>query len=225
MWMECISDQAYSTREKLAADIVRILREELAFLLSAGASLVQFDEPVLSEVVFTGAKTQRSFMCGVLSEKGDATSGLAFARDLVNAVVDGYAAERTAVHVCCGNWTRAESACLSGSYAPLVETLGAFRVGTFFLELCTPRAGDYRGSRGVAGRPPERRRRRQPETRPHRSGRRDHGANRACNFSVRIRADIGPPELRICHFRGQPGELCRRGPGKTCQFGESGEKI
>src|SRR5215470_14317565 len=56
MWMECISDKAYVTREELAADIVRILREELRDLLSGGAALVQFDEPVLTEVVFTGAK-------------------------------------------------------------------------------------------------------------------------------------------------------------------------
>jgi hypothetical protein len=31
--------------------------------------LVQLDEPVLAEVVFTGAKATR-FMCGALSEKG-----------------------------------------------------------------------------------------------------------------------------------------------------------
>jgi 5-methyltetrahydropteroyltriglutamate--homocysteine methyltransferase len=57
MWMECISDKAYGSREELAGDIVQILREELHDLLSAGAALVQFDEPVLTEVVFTGAKT------------------------------------------------------------------------------------------------------------------------------------------------------------------------
>jgi 5-methyltetrahydropteroyltriglutamate--homocysteine methyltransferase len=55
MWMECISDNAYRSREHIAEDIVRVLREELADLLAAGVSMVQFDEPVLSEVVFTGA--------------------------------------------------------------------------------------------------------------------------------------------------------------------------
>ena len=57
MWMECISDRAYRSREHLAEDVVRVLREELHFLLAAGASLVQLDEPVLTEVVFTGAKS------------------------------------------------------------------------------------------------------------------------------------------------------------------------
>jgi len=51
MWMECISDRAYEDREALATDIVRVLREEAHFLLAAGVSLVQFDEPVLTEVV------------------------------------------------------------------------------------------------------------------------------------------------------------------------------
>ena len=142
MWMECISDRAYETRETLATDIVRVLREELAFLLAGGAALVQFDEPVLSEVVFTGAKTQRSFMCGALSEKGDPAVELAFARDLLNAVVAGFPHERTAVHMCRGNWTADESTCLAGDYAPLVDTLAAMNVGTYFLELCTPRAGE-----------------------------------------------------------------------------------
>src|SRR5690606_26066991 len=38
MWMECISDRAYANREDLAKDVVRVLREELAFLLAAGAA-------------------------------------------------------------------------------------------------------------------------------------------------------------------------------------------
>src|SRR5947209_18951300 len=37
MWMECISDKAYATREELAGDIVLILREELHALSSAVA--------------------------------------------------------------------------------------------------------------------------------------------------------------------------------------------
>jgi len=149
MWMECISDNAYRSREHIAQDIVRVLREELAELLAAGVSMVQFDEPVLSEVVFTGAKTQRSFMCGALSEKGDAQRELAFARDLVNALAQGFPVERIGLHMCRGNWTRDEDACLSGSYAPLVATLREFEVGTLFLELCTPRAGEMAILRGL----------------------------------------------------------------------------
>ncbi|OZI77210.1 5-methyltetrahydropteroyltriglutamate--homocysteine methyltransferase [Bordetella genomosp. 12] len=142
MWMECISDRAYDNREALAADIVRVLREELAEALDAGATLVQLDEPVLSEVVFAGAKNKRSFMCGALSESLAPADELAFARDLLNAVLDGMPQERTALHVCRGNWTPDESVALSGDYAPLLPTLAQVRVGAYLLEMCTPRAGD-----------------------------------------------------------------------------------
>ena len=142
MWMECISEQVYSSREQIAADIVRVLREELIDLLDAGAALVQFDEPVLSEVVFSGPKNKRSFMCGALSESLGSAHELGFAKSLMNAVTAGLAKERIGIHVCRGNWTTDESVALSGSYAPLVETLAGMNVGAYLLEMCTPRAGE-----------------------------------------------------------------------------------
>ena len=142
MWMECISDRAYANREDLSRDIVRVLREEIACLLAAGTAMVQLDEPVLSEIVFSGPANQRSFMCGALSAKSDSPIELAFARDLVNAVTAGFPRERIALHMCRGNWTADESKALSGDYRPLVDTLGQMQVGTLLLELCTPRAGE-----------------------------------------------------------------------------------
>ena len=142
MWMECLSERAYDTREQLAEDIVTALRAELASLIEAGVTLVQFDEPVLSEVVFSGPKSRPSFMCGALSESREPAHELGFARDLVNAVVDGMPRERTALHVCRGNWTPDESVALTGSYEPLLATLQAMKVGAYLLEMCTPRAGE-----------------------------------------------------------------------------------
>ena len=142
MWMECISDRAYRSREALAVDVVRVLREEIAFLLAAGTSLIQLDEPVLAEVVYSGPKKRRSFMCGALSETNDPQSELAFARELINSACDGFPRERLALHMCRGNWTPNESAALAGDYTPLVPTLAGLKVGTLLLELCTPRAGE-----------------------------------------------------------------------------------
>ena len=145
MWMECLSDRAYASREVLAEDIVRILREELADLLRSGVALVQFDEPVLSEVVFARAKAGsggRSFMCGALGEKKPINEELAFARDLMNAVVAGFPRERTAMHVCRGNWSPDESVALAGDYRALLPHFKQLDVGTFMLELATPRAGE-----------------------------------------------------------------------------------
>jgi 5-methyltetrahydropteroyltriglutamate--homocysteine methyltransferase len=45
------------------------------------------------------------------------------------------------MHVCRGNWTPDESAALHGDYEPLLTLLSELKVGTLFLELCTPRAG------------------------------------------------------------------------------------
>jgi 5-methyltetrahydropteroyltriglutamate--homocysteine methyltransferase len=142
MWMECISDQAYRSREHLAEDIVRVLREELHGLLAAGAALVQLDEPVLSEVVMTGATRQRTFMCGALSEKGDPRVELAFAAALIGQVVAGLPRARLALHVCRGNWTPDERVALSGDYRPLLRFFSDLPVGALLLEMATPRAGE-----------------------------------------------------------------------------------
>ncbi len=142
MWLECVSDQAYPDREALARDIVAVLREEAEYLLAAGAALVQFDEPVLTEVVFTRPKTGRTFMCGALGERREPGEELAFAGGLIRAVLDGLPRERVALHVCRGNWSRDESVALTGPYTPLVPLLATLPVGTFFLELATPRAGE-----------------------------------------------------------------------------------
>jgi 5-methyltetrahydropteroyltriglutamate--homocysteine methyltransferase len=149
MWLECVSDRAYTNRETLASDIVRVLREELACLLAAGVALVQFDEPVLSEVVYSGSVSKRSFMCGALSEKNEIPAELGFARELINAVVAGFPKERLALHMCRGNWTPDEGAALSGNYTPLIETLSGLQVGSLLLELCTPRAGEMEILRAI----------------------------------------------------------------------------
>jgi 5-methyltetrahydropteroyltriglutamate--homocysteine methyltransferase len=150
MWLECVSDRAYGTRESLADDIVRILREEIEVLMAAGAALVQLDEPVLTEVVH-GRRSpgNRSFMCGALGKKRSPGEELEFARSLLVRTLEGFPRERLALHVCRGNWTRDESAALAGDYEPLVPLFSSIPVGTLFLELCTPRAGDPQVLRGL----------------------------------------------------------------------------
>ena len=51
-------------------------------------------------------------------------------------------AERVGMRICRGNWTPDESKALAGDYNPLLDTLSQLNVGTLFLELCTPRAGE-----------------------------------------------------------------------------------
>ena len=142
MWLDCLRESPYTTREELAEDVARVLREEAHHLLAAGASIVQFDEPVLTEVVHGSSRARRSFMCGALSERYDTATELGFAQELLAEVTRGLPSERLAMHVCRGNWTADESAALSGDYAPLIDLLSGVDVGTLFLELGTERAGE-----------------------------------------------------------------------------------
>ena len=88
-------------------------------------------------------------MCGALSERMEPAAELDFAAGLLADVVHGLPSERLALHVCRGNWTSDESAALSGGYGPLLDLLGQVEVGTLFLELATPRAGEAEALRDL----------------------------------------------------------------------------
>jgi methionine synthase II (cobalamin-independent) len=62
MWVGDFSGRAYGDKTEMADDVVRVLREELLELRDAGASFVQFDEPVLTEIVLSEESNRRTFM-------------------------------------------------------------------------------------------------------------------------------------------------------------------
>lgn len=62
MWVTALTRDAYGDKPVMADDIVRILREELQDLADENADFVQFDEPVLTEVVHSGEDKRRTFM-------------------------------------------------------------------------------------------------------------------------------------------------------------------
>jgi 5-methyltetrahydropteroyltriglutamate--homocysteine methyltransferase len=132
---------AYRTKEDLAEDIVRVLREELRELRAEGVDFVQFDEPVLTELVFTQGKT-RTFMCAALAARKDPAEELELAVDLLNRVVRGMGDLRIGLHVCRGNWSTKEETLLRGSYAPLAPYFERTEVRQLVLEYATERAGD-----------------------------------------------------------------------------------
>ncbi len=144
MWVEGLSQGAYPTKEELAQDVISVLREELNELIEAGADFVQFDEPVLTELVFTQKNANRTFMCGALTAKADAQEELRFATDLINEVTKAFRGHgtRIGVHVCRGNWSTQEDVLLRGPYAPLIPFLNQLDVDQLVLEYATPRAGE-----------------------------------------------------------------------------------
>ncbi len=144
MWVEGLSKEAYPTKEDLAVDIIKVLREEMEDLIAAGVEFVQFDEPVLTELVFTQKNANRTFMCGALTAKADAEEEIVFALDLMNQVTDGMLGRgtRVGVHVCRGNWSTQEQVLLKGPYYPLIPYFTQVKVDQLVLEYATPRAGE-----------------------------------------------------------------------------------
>lgn len=141
MWVPEVASLAYESKEALGEVVVKLLRDELMALVDAGCEFVQFDEPVLTELVFTQGKT-RTFMCAALASRNDPTSELEWAVELLNKVVDIPRRPRIGLHVCRGNWSVDESTLLSGSYAPLVPWFQHMNVDQLVLEYATPRAGE-----------------------------------------------------------------------------------
>ena len=62
MWVGAFSKGAYADKTEMGDDVVRILRDELLDLAAAGAAFVQFDEPVLTEIVMSEECDRRTFM-------------------------------------------------------------------------------------------------------------------------------------------------------------------
>jgi len=140
MWVKEATRSVYASKEELGEDVVAVLREEALALREAGADFIQFDEPVLTELVFTQGQT-RTFMCAALAARKDPAAELEFAVELINRVVQGLDGVRTGVHICRGNWSQNEETLLRGSYQPLVPYLERLQVQQLVLEYATPRAG------------------------------------------------------------------------------------
>ena len=143
MWLPSLSKRFYNNKEELGEDVIKILKQEIDNLVQAGVDVIQFDEPVLTEVVFSEGKT-RSFMCAALSERKDPSEELKFATNLIKSVMD-YIKEKdvlSSLHVCRGNWSKDESILLSGPYTPLVPLFEETSPDILALEFSTPRAGE-----------------------------------------------------------------------------------
>jgi 5-methyltetrahydropteroyltriglutamate--homocysteine methyltransferase len=133
-----ISDPAYPNRAVLLADLVAIVRDEVAWLIGQGVSYVQFDAPYYSH--YLDAR-QRERLRG---EGVDPDSELDQAIAGDNAVVQGLPRNQTtfALHVCRGNnqsrWYT------EGAYDAIAERLfGTLDVDTFLLEYDDERSGGF----------------------------------------------------------------------------------
>lgn len=143
MWLAPLSKNFYGSKENLGKDVIKILQKEVDNLVKEGVDIIQFDEPVLTEVVFSTGQT-RSFMCAALSEKKDPTEELNFASSLIKSIIDYVKGKNilSSVHVCRGNWSKDESILLTGPYTPLIKLFEEVLPDVLALEFSTPRAGE-----------------------------------------------------------------------------------
>lgn len=141
MWVPEVTGKHYASKEELGEHVVEILSKEVEALAREGAAFIQFDEPVLTELVFTQGQT-RTFMCAALASRKDPAEELEFAINLVNRVAAAAGRVRTGVHVCRGNWSQDETTLLQGNYRPLTSSFERMNVTQLVLEYATPRAGD-----------------------------------------------------------------------------------
>jgi 5-methyltetrahydropteroyltriglutamate--homocysteine methyltransferase len=141
-WVPGITNQVYSSRDELAQDIVKVLRTEVISLKDEGAFFIQFDEPVLMEVLYGVEASQQTFMCAALVARENPRDELLKAIELINETVKGISGVKLGIHVCRGNWSKKEEALLKGDYEPLLPFLMEMKVDQLVLEFATPRAGE-----------------------------------------------------------------------------------
>ena len=140
-WFEGLSDKVYPSSDDLARDVVRILRKEIIAEKERGVDFIQFDEPILSQVVY-GEESTETFMCAALPGGKDPAQELELAVRLMNETVEGISGVKFGVHVCRGNWSRREDVLLTGNYGPMLPYLMEMNVDQLVLEFATPRAGE-----------------------------------------------------------------------------------
>ncbi|PZD96519.1 5-methyltetrahydropteroyltriglutamate--homocysteine methyltransferase [Paenibacillus sambharensis] len=143
MWLPKLTGKVYGSKEELGQHVIEILKQEIDNLVSIGVDVIQLDEPVLTEVVFTEGKP-RSFMCAALSERKDPKEELEFAGSLIGQIMGHIDRTKTvaSLHVCRGNWSKDERILLTGPYTPLLELFAQVNPDLLTLEFSTPRAGE-----------------------------------------------------------------------------------
>lgn len=145
MWLANVSSNYYDSKEDLGEDVIKIFKKEITKLQEIGVDVIQFDEPVLTEIVFTEGRP-RTFMCASLSQRKDPTEELEFATHLIKSVMECIDKDKSiaSMHVCRGNWSKDESILLTGAYTPLIDLFANINADLLSLEFSTPRAGEIK---------------------------------------------------------------------------------
>jgi 5-methyltetrahydropteroyltriglutamate--homocysteine methyltransferase len=138
-WADGITDQAYGSREELAAEMAAITRAEIEALIAEGVQYVQLDNPGYGR--FVGGNPLRPPAVGGHGDEAD------FERMVNTDAASVAGVERPegvviGLHVCRGNQSSMWMS--EGDYQPIAERLfGTVAVDRFLLEYDDERAGGF----------------------------------------------------------------------------------
>ena len=136
-WVPGISEAAYPSTDAYMADVVDILRDEVAELVRLGADYIQVDAPEFG-MLLDPAQQEWFAHKGFEAEK-TIHDGV----DMINAVIDGHPDITFGLHICRGN--DASRYMAKGSYASLAtEIFKRTHAQRLLLEYDDERSGDFR---------------------------------------------------------------------------------
>lgn len=58
LWLTGTTDKAYSSREELGDDLCELITNEIEELIKSGVSVIQLDDPILTQIVFSSEEDQ-----------------------------------------------------------------------------------------------------------------------------------------------------------------------
>src|SRR5581483_3272035 len=136
LWLPGVSEGAYTTREEYVADLVEIMRGEIAALVAMGVRYVQIDSPRYTYVCSEEGR-ERLRALGI-----DPEPWLGRMIEFDNRLIDGFEGVTFGLHLCRGNHRSMWS--VEGADDPIAERLfNELRVDRLLLEYDTPRAGTF----------------------------------------------------------------------------------
>jgi 5-methyltetrahydropteroyltriglutamate--homocysteine methyltransferase len=133
LWDKTRSARAYPTREAFVRDCVPVLRREIELIRDVGLDIVQIDDPHLCLFVDPDVRARYD----------DPDRAAEFAVEMINALVDGVAGVKFAVHLCrrAGARVRGERR-HAGGYGPILPALNRLHVHHLTMEFTAAGAED-----------------------------------------------------------------------------------
>jgi 5-methyltetrahydropteroyltriglutamate--homocysteine methyltransferase len=136
LWLPGVSESAYPTRDEYVADLVRIMRGEIAALVDMGVRYVQLDSP---RYTYACSEEGRDRL-RALGIDPEPWLGEMIAFD--NRLIAGFDGVTFGLHLCRGNHRSMWA--VEGGYDPIAERLfNELRVDRLLLEYDSPRAGTF----------------------------------------------------------------------------------